>query len=252
MSSAANRGQGVGDRVAALQPRAGIDEEGRQVLGDRLLEAQVEVGGHRHGDQHHRRPGRGLDPSAGGLHPVDELAPAQHQHVEHRARAERVGQRDGELAGREVLRGGDGDDAREDRPGAGRVDEAEAGADQEPGAEARAPDPRGAGHDAAAERLDPVAEAGDQQRDPEREQGHDREGAHEVVRKAEGVDHVDQRDGREGEREHEAGDHAERPSAATPDAGPQNRGQHWKDARRQRRRGARHEREQHQKNHLRL
>ena len=107
-----------------------VDEEARQVGGDPVLEADVVVAEHRQGDDDHHRAHRDLQADAAARQRGDDLAPAEHQEVEDDGRADPVGEGDREAAGGERLRGGDGDHAGEDRAGAGRVDEAEAGADR--------------------------------------------------------------------------------------------------------------------------
>ena len=130
----------------------------------------------------------------------DDAPPAEHHHVEHRGGADRVREGNRELAEGEGLRGGDGDHPGEDRPGARRVDEPQARADDEAAAEALAPgsgrrrdDPRDPG-------LDTVGERWHQQQHAKAEEHGDRELAREVVRKAERVDHVDEGDRCERER----------------------------------------------------
>ena len=114
------------------------------------------------------------------------------------------------------------------------------------------PSPRnraGPGREPAREGLDAVADRRDQQGDAEGEEDDDREVPGEAVRQSEGIDHVDQGDGGEGEREGQPGDHAQRPPPPAGDTGREDRGQDREHARREG--GARpgHEREQHQQCH---
>jgi hypothetical protein len=98
-------------------------------------------------------------------------------------------------------------------------------------------------------RLEARAGGRDQQREPEPEQDRDRDHAQEVIRQAEGIDHVDQRNDRERERDHQADDHSERAPPAPGDARRQHRGKHRQHARRQRGAGSGDEREPHQQDH---
>ena len=72
-------------------------------------------------------------PAAGPAHAVEQRAAAERQPQQHDPGAERVGDRDRDRA---PAGGADRDHGREDRPGAGRVDEAERGADEQPRAKA--------------------------------------------------------------------------------------------------------------------
>ncbi len=236
---------------ALLQVLGRVDEDGRQVAGDRGLEAGVVVAGHQQGDDHHHRAGRHLQPPGLRRQPGDQLAAAEQEEVEDDGAAGRIGERDREPAGGEGLRGRDGDHAGEDRPGAGRVDEAEAGAEEEPRAEPvaaaglrRRDDPRDPG-------LEPRRDRRHQQRDPEAEQDGDRQVAQQVPGQPERVDHVDERHRREGEGERQAGDDPERPPPPAGHPGRERHGQHGQHARRERRRGAGQKRKSHQGNHIR-
>ena len=85
--------------------------------------------------RHHDRPERALQRGAapGGAHPLEQRAAAERQREQYRGGAERVGDRHGDAA---PGGGPDGDHRREDRSGAGGVDEPERGPHQQAGAEA--------------------------------------------------------------------------------------------------------------------
>jgi hypothetical protein len=149
-----------GDRPALLELPGRVDEESWEVIGDRLLELQIELRGHRDRDEDHRRPCHGLDPRPVRPKAIGDTTAPEHDQIEDRARADRVGQRDGELARREVLCRRNGDHAREDRAGARRVDEAEARTEDQARAEAGAGNPCWTRRDPRPPRFDPVADRG--------------------------------------------------------------------------------------------
>ena len=143
------------DGGALLQLDCGAEERRRDVVGDRALELQVEVGHHQAGDGHHHHPHGHLHLAPIGGETVGDPPAAADQEVEDGGRADRVGESDRQLADREVLGRRDRDHAGEDRARAGRVDEAEAGPDQKPGAEPVPARPRRARHDPGDPGLEP-------------------------------------------------------------------------------------------------
>ena len=214
-----------------------VAQERGQVLGDRALEAQVEVGDHRDGHRDHDGAEGDLDARAVGREPVEDLAAADQHRVEDGGRAERVGDRHREPPGGEVLGGRDRDHAGEDRARAGRVDDAEAEAEHEARPEAvtaAVAEGRGEARDPG---LDAVGDRRQEQGDAEDEQDHDRERAQEVAGQPERVDHVDEADDREREAQDDARDHPERAALTAGDAGAEHGGQDRKYARRERRSG---------------
>ncbi len=246
----AHGGQVGRDRLALLEVAGRVDEDTWQVAGDRGLEADVQVRGHRDGDEHHHGAHRHLHPPADGVQALGEPPAAEQQQVEDDRGADRVREGDGEAPGREVLRRRDDDHTGEDRPRARGVDQAEAGADDQSRAEAVSSESGRPGRQAACERLDPVADRRDQQREPEDEEDGDRQVAREPIRQPEGVDHVDQRHRGEGEGESKPGDDPERPAPVAGDASRKDRGQDRQHARGQRRARPGDEREEHQQCHL--
>ena len=237
--------------VLALLDAAGrVHEEVGQVGGDRVLEAHVEVERHQHGHAHHHGPECLLEAAAALRQPARELAAADHQEIERDGGADPVRERGGEPARGEGLRRRQRDHAREDRPGARRVNGTETEADEQPRAEpvaalagrARRDEPR-------QPRLEPVAQRGHGERDAEADQPHDRDVAQQVVRQPERVDHVDERDRDERERDRQPGDDPERPPPSPRRAGAERERQHRQHARRQRRADPGEEREQNQQDH---
>ena len=245
----AQPGELLAHRVALLQLLGRVDDEVRQVVGDRGLEAGVVVADHQQRDDDHHRAHRHLQPPGLGSEAGGEPPPAEHQEVEDDGAADRVGEGDAEPPGGERLRGRDGDHAGEDRPGAGRVDEAEAAAEQHPGEEAVAAAGLRRRDDAADPGLQPGGERRRQQEQAEAEQDGDREVAQQVAGQPERVDHVDKRHGREGEGEGEAGDDAKRPPPAAGYPGRERHRQDRQHAGRERRRRPGQERECHQGDH---
>ena len=108
-----------------------VDQGARQVVGDRGLEAHVELEGHDHrrGEQHDAERTLDLRAAPGAPDAIDDRAPAECEHEQHGGRARGVGEPDDDRApgGR-----ADGDHRREDRPGARRVEEPEGAADGDP------------------------------------------------------------------------------------------------------------------------
>ncbi len=120
-----------------------VHQHRRQAGGDPVLEADVELGRHHDREAQQHDTHRLLESAAPARERSGQAATAQHERVEHDRAASAVGQRDSEPAGREVLRRRDGDDARQDRAGAGRVDEAQADPEEHARAEAIATHARG-------------------------------------------------------------------------------------------------------------
>ena len=258
-------GGGLGDGAARVAAQVGeplargarlldvlrrVHEDRRQVGGDPVLEADVELGDHH--DRHDQEDDahRLLECAAPARQRSGQPAAAQHERVEHDRAAGAVRERDGEPAGREVLRCRDRDDPGQNRARAGRVHEAEAEAEHEAGAEALALHARGRARDDPADpRLDPSRGARDDQHDARDRQHHDRERAEQLVRQAERREQVDERDRREGEGDDEAGYDSERAPPAAGGPGRKRHGQHREHARRQRGGGSGHEPEQDEKRH---
>ncbi len=238
-------------RGGVLQAFGRVDEEAGQIGGDLVLELDVVVAEHRQRDDDHHRPHRDLQDGPAPGKRRDHLAAAEHEEVEDDGGTESVGEGDGEATGIEGRRGGDDDHAGEDRSRAGGVEDAEAGPDRGARPEAVALGMGDAG--AARELTDPGLEAGrqgrDHQHDPEGKQDEDRELAEEVVRQAEGGDHIDQSHRREGEGDRQADDDAERPPVAAGGAGGERNGQDRQHTGRERRRGAGDESEEDQQCH---
>ena len=237
--AAADFGQRVLGGVALFDPFGRVAQEGGQRGDDVRLELGVVALPHREGDEDHDRAHRHLEGAAAAGQRGGELAAAEHQRVEDDRRADRVGEDDGEAAGVEGLRGRGGEDAGEDRAGAGRVEDTEAEAEPDPGPEAVAallhPDPAG---EAGAEGLDPGGQRRDQEDEAEAGEDDDRDVPQQVVGKPERVDHVDQREEDEGEGEDQSGDDAERFAAAARRPRREHDRQHRHDAGRHRGRGA--------------
>ncbi len=148
--------QVLGDRFRALERCREVDVG--DVLRDELVEVDVEVGQDRDRREDHDHAERALEQrAAAGLANAVEQAPAaERQSEQHDGRAERVGDRDHDRfsAGR-----ADRDDGREDRAGAGGVDEAERAADEQAGEEPVAARSRPEARQARERRLDPVGDA---------------------------------------------------------------------------------------------
>ena len=167
--------------------------------------------------------------------PAREPPAPDHQDVQDHRGSEAVGERHREPPGGEGLRRRHGDHAGQDRPGARRVHESQARAEEETGPEALARARRAPGarrHEPAERGLEPGAQRRDQKREPEYEQHHDGDRPDQVVREPERVYYIDERDGRERERQREPGHHAERPAPPAGHAGRQRHRQHGEDARR--------------------
>ena len=116
------------DGVRFLQ-RCGQVDFG-DVLGDVLVEVDVQFGGDRDRGDHHDRAEHAPQRRAATrtAHAVEQLVAAERQRQQHDARAERVGDRHRDRApGRRA----DGDDGRQDRTGAGCVYEPERGSDEQ-------------------------------------------------------------------------------------------------------------------------
>ena len=79
--------------VRRLERLRRVHERGGQVVGDRRLEAHVELERHRHrGQHHHARRARGCSAGPRGA-TRRPGAPGERQHEQHDRRAERVGER---------------------------------------------------------------------------------------------------------------------------------------------------------------
>ncbi len=191
-------GQPALHRARPLERRRGIRERGGQLVGQHALEANVEVGRHQHGRGHQHAAERALHGRAVARppDPLDRVAAAECDQQQHRGRACAVGEREHHEVGRGALRGGHGDDRREDRPRAWRVHEAERPADEHPGPEAVAAAARPESLEWRQRTLHEEAEARPQQREPEARQHHHRGGAHEAIGEPHAVDHGGQRDDR--------------------------------------------------------
>ena len=229
----------------------GGDQEARQIGGDRVLKAHVVVLEHRQGDHHHHRPHRHLQADAAPRKRRDNAPTAQHQDVEDDGRADPVAERHREAPGGERLRRRDGDHPGEDRTGAGRVDQSQAGSHRGPRPKALAAP---AGHPGAAREpaqpgLQPGGQRRDHQSDPEGDQDEDRKLAQQVVGQAERRDHVNERDDREGEGDSQPDDDPERPAPAAGRAGGERDREDRQHARRDSGDGAGDEPEEHQQCH---
>jgi len=227
-----------------------VDQEAGQAAGDLVLEFDVVVAEHRQRDDDHHRAHRDLQADAAASQRRGHPPPTQHQEVEDDRRADPVAERDGETAGGEGLRSRDGDHSGKDRPGAGRVDEAEAGPDcgSRPETVAAGLNP-GATGKTTHRRLDPRRQRRDHQGDAKDDQDDDRQLAQQIVGQAERRDHVDQCDRREGEGDGEAGDDAKWPPPTAGSTCRERDRQHRQHAGRERRRRAGDEPEQDQQNH---
>ena len=181
-------------RGRVLEAFGRVDQEAGQGGGDRVLELDVVVAPHRQRDDDHHRAHRDLQAAAAAGERRDQPPPAQHQEVEDDGGADPVAERHREAAAGERLRGGDDDHTRQNRPSAGRVDDAEAGADRCPRPKAvPAAGDSGPTGKATQPCLDPVGERRNHQRHPKDEQHHDRQLAQQVIGQAQGRDHVDER-----------------------------------------------------------
>ena len=131
-------------RGRLLELAGRVDHDGGQVVGDRGLEVAVEPGGEHHRDAHHQHAERLLQPPGVRADPARQRASQRHHRQQRDRRAGAVGEAEQQPLRRHGC--ADRDDGGEDRPRARRVDEAERGADQQPGAEAvAAPASRAAG-----------------------------------------------------------------------------------------------------------
>ena len=70
-----------GDRLVALEATGRVGQEAGEIVGDRGLETDVEVGAHHQCDGDHHRPHRHLDLPPDRLQAVGEAAPPDHQRV---------------------------------------------------------------------------------------------------------------------------------------------------------------------------
>jgi hypothetical protein len=149
------------------------------VLGDELVEVDVEVGRDRDGGDDHDRAERALQrrAAAGPANALEQAPPAEREREQHERRAERVGERDHD---RFPARCADRDHGGEDRARARRVDEAERAADEHPRPEALAARARAEACEARQRCLDPLAEPRHEQRRAEHEQHDDRDVAQRV------------------------------------------------------------------------
>ncbi len=239
--------QPPGDAARALERRGQVDV--RDVLRDELVEVDVEVRQDRDRRQDHDRAERALQQRSppGAAHAVEQPPAAERQREQHERRAERVGDRDRD---RPAARGADRDHRGEDRARARRVDEAERAADEQSREEAVAARARAEARQARERRLDPIGDAGHEQRDAEREQHDDRDVAQRVRAEADAVDDLRDADDRHRERDRQSEHDAERPPSAADAAGRQQRREHGQHARRQGRAGAGEDGEADQDDHL--
>ena len=151
-------------------------------------------------------------PATGAAHAVEQRRPPSVKRQQHEPGAERVGERDRHRA---PAGGADRDHGREDRAGAGRVDEPERGADEQARAEAvpgRARTERG---QAREPRLQPIADRRHEQHDARGEQHDHGDVAQRVRAEPDAADDLGDPDDRDGERDRSA--RARRRAAA---AGP--------------------------------
>ena len=248
---AAQAGQLVLDGGALLQAAGRVGQERGEVVGQRLLEAQVDAREHEHrGEQHHRAEAA-LQPAAAAAcaHALDDAPAAERQAEQHERRAEPVGDRHRDDLRRRARRGADGDDRGEDRAGARRVDEAERAADRQPRPEAVGVAARREALQERQAQLEPVRRGRDEQRDAEQREHDDRRGAQDAVADPDAVDDRGDADDRDDVRERQPGDDPDRPPPAAGAAGRQQRGEDRQHARRDRGGGAGEEGEGEQEDH---
>ena len=156
------------DGVAALESAGRVREHGRQLVREHRLEAHVELG--RHGDrgaeqQHAQRPlHRG--PVPGAPDPLDDRTAAESDEQQDERRAGSVGERHHDKLSRGALGRRERDHRGEDRPGAGRVQEAERAADHHARPEAAATVARAEPLERRERPLHEQTEARPQERDP--------------------------------------------------------------------------------------
>ena len=231
--------------MRALDRAGRVDERGREVIGQRGLEAHVGVGGDgQRGDDHHHAQ-RVLERRA--AHPVHQPPPAQHQREQHDRGAERVGDRDRHARPR---RRADRDHRGEDR--ARRRARRRSRAPRRRRGRTRSRRRRAPGPEASEpreRRLQSGRQPGRQQRDAEREQHDHRERPQRAVAEPDAVDHLGEARDRDRERGGQPDDDRQRPPPPAGRARRQQRRQHGQHARRDRGPGAGHEREQHEQRH---
>ena len=161
--------------------------------------------------------------------------------------AERVGDRHRDGAPR---RRADRDDGRQDRSGAGGVDEPERGADEQPGGEPVAARVRAEARQPRHTRLQAVGEPRHDQRQAGDEQHRDGEIAQRVRAEADAADDLGDADDRDRERDDQPEHDPQRSAPAADPAGRQQRGQHRQHARGQRGAGPGEDGEPDQDDHL--
>ena len=251
----AQRRQSLLDGARVLERARRIDEDRRQarVLGEVLLEADVDV-------EDHQDPGREQHDAEGAVDrvaasdaadPVDHRASGERVHEQHRGQPDRVGDRDEHHAGVGAARGADRRHRGQDRAGARRAHEPERGADAEPRPEAGTAALRAEAAEPRQRRLDAGRQVGDQQRDAEHDQDHDRQRPRGAAREADALDQLREQHDRDRERDAEPDHDPDRTAAATGGARRQQRRHDRQDARRDRGPRAGDQGKQHQQEHLR-
>ena len=237
-------GELVLDRAGALERAGRVDQHGRQVVGDRGLEAHVGIDedgerGEHHDHAHHaleRRPADG---------PQDPPA-AEADREQRGRRADGVADRHGH---RRPGGGADRDDGGQDRPRARGVDEPERGADAETADEPVAAGARAVAGERRQPALDAVGEPRREQQRAEAEQHQHGDRAQGAAAQADAVDQLGDPDDRDRERDGEAEHDPERPPPPAGGAGRQQRRQDRQHARRERRAGAGDHGEEHEERH---
>ena len=234
--------------------RVGLTRNVREVVGERGLEADVEVGRDRDRGQHQHHPERALQrrPAARAAHPLRppggrRSASASSTAAEPSA----VGERERDDLRRGALRRADRDHGGEDRPGAGRVDEPERAAHEHARGEAVAARARAEAGEPRQRRLEAGADGGHRERDAEAAQDDDRDRARGAVGEPDPVDDRGQQRDRDREGDRQAEHDPERPPAAAGRGRREQRREHRQHARGQGGAGAGDEREHEQQRHRR-
>ena len=219
----AQRGETRLDGVGVLKRSRRVDEECRQarVLGERLLEAHVEIRGHDDGRGKQHAAEHVLDHAAAGraLDPVEHSAAAEPVEQQHGTQPDRVSDRHRNHARRRPARGADRGHGGQDRAGARRAHEPERATDGEAGPEARPARPRAEAGQARERRLHAGGEARHEQHDPEAGQHRDGERASGAAGQSDTLDELGQGHDRDRERAGQADDDAERTPATAERAG---------------------------------
>ena len=184
--------------------------------------------------------------ATGAPQAVEHAPAAERERQQHQAGAERVGEPDRDGA---AARRADGDHGGEDRPGAGRVDEAQRGADEQARGEAVAARARAQPRERRERALEALAELRDDQREPEQRQHDDRDVAQRVGAQPDAADDLRDADDRDRERRRQPDDDAERAPPPARSARREHRREHRQHARRHGRAGADHQREEQQEQH---